>query len=149
MKDLLVSLGKRIRALRSEKRWSQETLAFECGLHRTYLGHVELGKKNISFNNLVTISATLGLTLSELLAGLEAGTGEATGPSQGKSAGQTKAKITASAKLPPDVNRLVTELRVQRVTMDRALASLEKLLGSSSGRQRTTQPRRSPSTKKR
>lgn len=148
MKNLLVSLGKRIRALRSEKGWSQETLAFECGLHRTYLGHVELGRKNISFNNLVTISATLGVTLSELFAGLEAGTEQPSGPRQGKRA-ITTAPAVSSGKLPPDVNRLVTELRVQRVTMDRALAALEGLLGSSGDRQRTTRPRRSPGTKKR
>jgi transcriptional regulator with XRE-family HTH domain len=74
VKDLLVSFGKRMRALRSEKGWSQEEFAYQCGLHRTYIGHVELGKKNISFNNLAAVSAALGITMSELFAGLEDGT---------------------------------------------------------------------------
>src|ERR1039458_1538772 len=64
-----------MRTLRTERGWSQEEFAYQCGLHRTYIGHVELGKKNISFNNLVTIAATLGLTLSDLFSGLEDGSG--------------------------------------------------------------------------
>ena len=128
--SLLVSLGKRIRALRSEKGWSQEQLAFECGLHRTYIGHVELGKKNISFNNLVTISAALGITLSELFAGLEAGTGAAV--QSASELNSRNPKLLPFGKLPPEVNRLVTELRVQRVTMDRALTALNELSASPS-----------------
>ena len=62
-----------MRTLRTERGWSQEEFAYQCGLHRTYIGHVELGKKNISFNNLVTVASTLGLTLSELFSGLEDG----------------------------------------------------------------------------
>lgn len=140
-------LGKRIRALRSERGWSQETLAFECGLHRTYLGHVELGKKNISFNNLVTISATLGVTLSELFAGLETGTEQSSASPQGKRP-TTEVPTASFGKLPPDVNRLVTELRVQRVTMDRVLAALNEILGSSGDRKRTARSRRSSGPKK-
>lgn len=138
--SLLVSLGKRIRALRSEKGWSQEQLAFECGLHRTYLGHVELGKKNISFNNLVTISAALGITLSELFAGLEAGTGAA--PQSASELNSRNPKPLPFGKLPPEVNRLVTELRVQRVTMDRALTALNELIAS------PTKPAARPRSKK-
>ena len=38
--------------LRQERGWSQEALAFECGLHRTFVGHVELQRRNISLDNL-------------------------------------------------------------------------------------------------
>ena len=38
--------------LRAEKGWSQEALAFECGLHRTFVAHVERQARNISLDNL-------------------------------------------------------------------------------------------------
>jgi|SRR5271157_2768553 len=118
-----------------EKGLSQEKCAFDCNLHRTYLSHVELGRKNISFNNLVSISAAFGLTLSELFAGLEAGEPiKAAGRT-----GQAESPTASFGKLPPDVNRLVTELRVQRVTMERTLTVLNELMAAS-GR-RTPQPR--------
>lgn len=110
-----------------ERGLSQEKFAFDCNLHRTYLSHVELGRKNISFNNLVSISAAFGLTLSELFAGLEAGEPiRLTGP-KGR-IGEAESPTPSFGKLPPDVNRLVTELRVQRVTMDRALTALNELI---------------------
>ncbi|KZX53504.1 hypothetical protein A3709_10285 [Halioglobus sp. HI00S01] len=46
---------------------SQESLAAEVGLHRTYIGAIERGERNISLENLVSISAALGLPLSRLL----------------------------------------------------------------------------------
>ena len=51
MKDLLVLLGKRIHELRAAKKWSQEEFAHMSGLHRTYIGQIERGEKNISFAN--------------------------------------------------------------------------------------------------
>jgi transcriptional regulator with XRE-family HTH domain len=41
------------------------------GLHRTDIGQIERGEKNISFDNLSRIAGVLGVTLSELLSGLE------------------------------------------------------------------------------
>ena len=41
------------------------------GFHRTYIGQIERGEKNISFGNLSKISSVLGVTLAELLSGLE------------------------------------------------------------------------------
>jgi transcriptional regulator with XRE-family HTH domain len=137
---LLVALGRRIKALRLEKGLSQENFAFDCNLHRTYLSHVELGRKNISFNNLVTLSAAFGLTLSEFFAGLEAGE-----PIKAQPGGQTERADTARlpfGKLPPDVNRLVTELRVQRVTMDRALTALNELMVGSGKRKARPRPKK-------
>lgn len=141
MNTLLVALGRRIKALRLEKGLSQEKFAFDCSLHRTYLSHVELGRKNISFNNLVTISAAFGLTLSELFAGLEAGEPiRLTGP-KGRS-GKSESPALSSGRLPPDVNRLVTELRVQRVTMDRALTTLNELMVRSGKRKALPRPKK-------
>jgi len=47
--------------------WSQEDLGFESGLHRTYIGVLERGEKNISLRNLIIVASTLGAKASELL----------------------------------------------------------------------------------
>ena len=65
MNELLVLLGKRIHDLRAAKIWSQEEFAHISGLHRTYIGQIERGDKNISFENLSKEAGVLGLTLSE------------------------------------------------------------------------------------
>jgi transcriptional regulator with XRE-family HTH domain len=53
---------------RGELGWSQEALAFEAGLHRTFIGHVERKARNISLDNIERIAAALGLGVHELLA---------------------------------------------------------------------------------
>jgi len=51
-KAFLVQIGNRIRELRIEADLSQEKLAFESELDRTYIGSVERGERNISAINL-------------------------------------------------------------------------------------------------
>jgi transcriptional regulator with XRE-family HTH domain len=58
--------GVRVRALRSEKGWSQEHFAFECGLHRTYIGAVERGERNVSLENIKKIADTFKIDIAEL-----------------------------------------------------------------------------------
>jgi transcriptional regulator with XRE-family HTH domain len=58
--------GVRVRALRSEKGWSQEDFAFECGLHRTYIGAVERGERNVSLENIKKIADTFKIDIAEL-----------------------------------------------------------------------------------
>lgn len=53
--------------LRREKGWSQEALAFECGLHRTFVAHVERQARNISLDNLERIARALGVPAYALL----------------------------------------------------------------------------------
>lgn len=60
-------LGEAIRAKRLEKGWSQEELSFESGLHRTYIGAVERGEKNLTVKNLVRIAWALGVQTSTLM----------------------------------------------------------------------------------
>lgn len=60
-------IGLAIRQLREAKGISQEELAFRCELHRTYIGSVERGERNISIINIVKISGALGLSSSGLL----------------------------------------------------------------------------------
>ena len=65
--DILVHFGKRIRQLRLEKGWSQEKLAEITGFHRTYIGMVERGERNIGLKNINQFSKVFDLSISELL----------------------------------------------------------------------------------
>lgn len=69
-KDILVEFGKRVRKLRSEQGWSQESFAAECGLDRTYIGGIERGERNVALRNIQLIAKTLGISLAELMKGL-------------------------------------------------------------------------------
>lgn len=66
---ILIKLGNAIRAARKARGWSQEELAFQAGLDRTYIGSVERGERNIAALNLVKIAAVLGVGVGELLEG--------------------------------------------------------------------------------
>ncbi|MFQ5803621.1 MAG: helix-turn-helix domain-containing protein [Candidatus Methylomirabilales bacterium] len=59
-------LGLRIRKLREQRGWSQEEFAEECGLHRTYIGAIERGERNVSVLNLRKIAASLKVSLADL-----------------------------------------------------------------------------------
>lgn len=63
----LVRVGQAIRALRTEVGLSQETLAYETGIDRSYLGGVERGEHNLALINLVRISKGLNVEVWELL----------------------------------------------------------------------------------
>ena len=58
--------GARVRTLRTEKGWSQEDFAFECGVHKTYIGPVERGERNISLENIKKIANTFRIDIDEL-----------------------------------------------------------------------------------
>jgi transcriptional regulator with XRE-family HTH domain len=75
---LLKRLGQRIRDLRGRHGWSQEKFADACRVHRTYMGHLERGEKNVSITSVVRVSDALGITLSELFAGIDIGEAAAT-----------------------------------------------------------------------
>ena len=46
MEELQKRLGMRIRRLRMKKRYTQESFADKCGLHRNFMGSVERGEQN-------------------------------------------------------------------------------------------------------
>ena len=56
----------RIRKLRAAKGWSQERLAEEAGIHRTYLGGIETARRNPSLRNLIRIALALGVRMPQL-----------------------------------------------------------------------------------
>jgi transcriptional regulator with XRE-family HTH domain len=60
-------LAKNLVRLRSERNWTQEVLAFESNLHRTFIAHVEREARNISLDNMEKIATALGVKTYELL----------------------------------------------------------------------------------
>jgi transcriptional regulator with XRE-family HTH domain len=66
MSEINKKVGLAIRKYREKKNWTQEELAFEAGLHRAYIGHVERGEKNIGLKNLEKIAKALGVQPSIL-----------------------------------------------------------------------------------
>lgn len=67
MTDIRSRLGNRIKKIRQKKKMSQETLAFESGLHRTYISDVERGVRNVSIINIEKIARALNVTLKQLM----------------------------------------------------------------------------------
>jgi transcriptional regulator with XRE-family HTH domain len=64
--EVLITFGQRVRQIRSQHGWSQEELADQCGLHRTYIGGVERGERNISLLNIAKIATALQVEVIEL-----------------------------------------------------------------------------------
>ncbi|ACJ34596.1 helix-turn-helix domain-containing protein [Anoxybacillus flavithermus] len=64
---VLKIIGNNIRSIRTSLNLSQEELAFESGLHRTYIGAVERGEKNITILNLIKIANALEVRVQDLL----------------------------------------------------------------------------------
>jgi len=66
-KKILVEFGDRVRELRKEKELSQEELADKAGLHRTYIGMIERGEKNITLTSIEKIAKALAVSIKELM----------------------------------------------------------------------------------
>ncbi len=52
--------GSTVRSIRQRQGISQEDLADRCGLHRTYIGGIERGERNVGLINIIAIAAALG-----------------------------------------------------------------------------------------
>ena len=74
-KALAQRFGALVRRLRSEQGFSQEEFAFRVGLHRTYMGDIERGEKNVTLVTADKLAKGLGLTLAGLLIEMERGSG--------------------------------------------------------------------------
>jgi transcriptional regulator with XRE-family HTH domain len=64
---LIAEFGRRIRFLRTQENLSQEQLSYKTGFHRTYIGMIERGERNISLTNIAVFAKAFDLTLDELL----------------------------------------------------------------------------------
>ncbi len=65
--ELTIEISHRIKEIRESKNYTQEQLAEKSKVDRSYIGHIEQGKKCISIFTAKKIAEGLGLTLSDLL----------------------------------------------------------------------------------
>lgn len=65
--DITEQFGKKVRHLRKLKNLSQDELAELCELHRTYIGSVERGERNITLISANKIANALSVSLAELV----------------------------------------------------------------------------------
>lgn len=63
---ILEKFGTKIRSLRLKKKLSQEKLAELADLHRTYIGQIETGKRNIALKNIAKLAEALKVSIKEL-----------------------------------------------------------------------------------
>ena len=68
--SILKKFGKKVRTLRNERGVSQEELGRIAKLHRTYIGMIERGEKNITLENVEKISDALGVSVHKMFADL-------------------------------------------------------------------------------
>lgn len=64
--DIKKKFWETVRELRNKAWLSQEVLAMKSKLHRTYIGNVERGEKNISLENIEKIAKALGIDIKDL-----------------------------------------------------------------------------------
>jgi transcriptional regulator with XRE-family HTH domain len=65
--ESLVALGQAVRAIRLERKMSQEELSTRAGVHVTYVSHIESARRNLTWTATKKISQALGVTMSELV----------------------------------------------------------------------------------
>ena len=69
--EIAVRFGQAVRKLRLEQKLSQEELAERCDLHRTYISDIELGKRNVSLENIERIVTALDRSLPDFFREME------------------------------------------------------------------------------
>lgn len=65
--QILLAFGQAVKTRRLELGLSQEAFAEKAQLHRTYIGGVERGKRNVALLNMIQIAQALELTPGEFL----------------------------------------------------------------------------------
>lgn len=68
--DICKKFGTRVRELRIAQELSQEVLAQKAGLHRTYIGGIERGERNVSLINIEKIASALNLSIVDIIEGI-------------------------------------------------------------------------------
>jgi transcriptional regulator with XRE-family HTH domain len=66
MSSVLEQFGAKVRHYRIKKKISQEKLAETAELHRTYIGQIESGKRNVALRNIHKLSKALGVSIKDL-----------------------------------------------------------------------------------
>ncbi len=67
MPNILVSFGKRVKELRLVRGITQQDLAERAKVHRSYIGEVELGRRNVSLLTIYKIALALDIPITTLL----------------------------------------------------------------------------------
>ena len=67
MSELSTEIGRLLRKKRAEKKITQEALALQCGIDRSYLGRIERGEVNITVLKLYELASVLQIDAKELL----------------------------------------------------------------------------------
>ncbi|QOP43643.1 helix-turn-helix transcriptional regulator [Sulfurimonas sediminis] len=65
-KEILIKFGSKVKEFRLDRNLSQEELAYKANLHRTYIGMIERGEKNITLLNIEKIAKALAINIHEL-----------------------------------------------------------------------------------
>ena len=68
--DICVRLGKRLRALRKRRRWTQVYMAEHVGIDRSFISDLENGRKEICIRNLEVLATAFGMSISKLMSRL-------------------------------------------------------------------------------
>ena len=63
----LADIGDRVREIRQQRGWTQAELGEKCRLHRTFIGSVERGERNISILNLRLLAKVLRMDLAAIV----------------------------------------------------------------------------------
>ena len=66
-KRITKTLANNLVGYRKALALSQEQLADRCGLHRTYIGSVERGERNVTLSSLEALASALNVTVTQLL----------------------------------------------------------------------------------
>jgi transcriptional regulator with XRE-family HTH domain len=69
--DIREKFGLRIRELRKKKKWTQEELAHNADIDRTYMTDVENGKRNIGIRNIAKLLKALDVSFGEFFKGMK------------------------------------------------------------------------------
>lgn len=67
MSELSETIGQLIRNKRTEQKITQESLALQCGIDRSYMGRIERGEVNITVEKLYEIASSLRINAKELI----------------------------------------------------------------------------------
>ena len=62
-RSININFGRRVASLRAEKGMSQECLALQSGINRTYIGEIERGEKSPSLNTIAKIASGLNISI--------------------------------------------------------------------------------------
>lgn len=67
MSELSIAIGQLIRNIRTKRNITQEALALQCGIDRSYMGRIERGEVNLTVEKIYEIASVLEVDAKELL----------------------------------------------------------------------------------